>query len=146
MVEHNDMTKKENTTVRMNISDRISSPDQLRDYLRVTSPGIWVLLASIVLFLAGVFVWFSIGTLETVISVKVSVEEQRAMVIPEEAGTLLEGMPLRMPSGEYTIGSLGIDEYGRNYGIAEVDLPDGIYDGTVVTEKTHPISFLLESR
>ncbi len=146
MVEQNDMTKKENTTVRMNISDRISSPDQLRDYLRVTSPGIWVLLASIVLFLAGVFVWFSIGTLETVISVKVSVEEQRAMVIPEEACTLLEGMPLRMPSGEYTIGSLGIDEYGRNYGIAEVDLPDGIYDGTVVTEKTHPISFLLESR
>ena len=49
---------------RQKTRDRISSPDQLTDYLRVTNPGIWVLLASIVLFLAGVFVWFTIGTLE----------------------------------------------------------------------------------
>jgi len=30
-------------------------------------------------------------------------------------------------------------------GTANVDLPDGVYDGTVVTEQTHPISFLLDS-
>ena len=39
---------------RQKTPDRISSPDHLTDYLRVTNPGIWVLLASIVLFLAGV--------------------------------------------------------------------------------------------
>ena len=31
-------------------------------------------------------------------------------------------------------------------GVAEVTLPDGVYDGTVVVEQTRPIDFLLESR
>ena len=131
---------------RQKTPDRISSPDQLTDYLRVTNPGIWVLLASIVLFLAGVFVWFTIGTLESTAAVKVSVASQQATVIPKEATVLTEGMPLRVASGEYTLDSVGTDEYDRSFGVAEVKLPDGVYDGIVVTEQTHLISFLLESR
>ena len=131
---------------RQKTRDRISSPDQLTDYLRVTNPGIWVLLASIVLFLAGVFVWFTIGTLESTAAVKVSVAGQQATVIPREATVLTEGMPLRVASDEYTLDSVGTDEYDRSFGNAVVELPDGVYDGIVVTEQTHLISFLLESR
>ena len=131
---------------RQKTRDRISSPDQLTDYLRVTNPGIWVLLASIVLFLAGVFVWFTIGTLESTAAVKVSVAGQQATVIPREAAVLTEGMPLRVASDEYTLDSVGTDEYDRTFGNAVVELPDGVYDGIVVTEQTHLISFLLESR
>ena len=131
---------------RQKTRDRISSPDQLTDYLRVTNPGIWVLLASIVLFLAGVFVWFTIGTLESTAAVKVSVAGQQATVIPREATVLTEGMPLRVESDEYTLDSVGTDEYDRSFGNAVVKLPDGVYDGIVVTAQTHLISFLLESR
>ena len=131
---------------RQKTRDRISSPDQLTDYLRVTNPGIWVLLASIVLFLAGVFVWFTIGTLESTAAVKVSVAGQQATVIPREATVLTEGMPLRVASDEYTLDNVGTDEYDRSFGNAVVKLPDGVYDGIVVTEQTHLISFLLESR
>jgi len=131
---------------RQKTRDRISSPDQLTDYLRVTNPGIWVLLASIVLFLAGVFVWFTIGTLESTAAVKVSVAGQQATVIPREAAVLTEGMPLRVASDEYTLDSVGTDEYDRSFGNAVVKLPDGVYDGIVVTAQTHLISFLLESR
>ena len=137
--------QKKPSIFRSETLKRISSPEQLTDYLRVTNPGIWVLLAGIILFLAGVFVWFYIGTLETVVPVKVSVEEKRALVIPAESATLVEGMPLRVSSDEYPIASVDTDEYGRTFGTAAVDLPDGVYDGTVVTEQTHPISFLLES-
>lgn len=56
---------REHKGPRVNTPQRISSPDQLTDYLRVTNPGVWVLLASIILFLAGIFAWFYIGTLET---------------------------------------------------------------------------------
>ena len=125
---------------------RVSSPDQLTDYLRVTNPGIWVLLACVILLLTGVFAWASIGTLETVIPVKVSVEAQTATVIPGGSGTLARGMPLRVSGQEVLIGSTGTDAYGRVFGVALVALPDGVYDGTVVTERTRPISFLLESR
>lgn len=140
-------TKKarESKASRAKMPDRISSPDQLTDYLRVTNPGVWVLLASIVLFLAGIFVWFYIGTLETVVQVKVNVEEKNALVIPKESATLMEGMPLRVSSDEFVVGGVDMDEYGRVFGTAKVDLPDGVYDGTVVTEQTHPISFLLEN-
>ncbi len=131
---------------RQKTRDRISSPDQLTDYLRVTNPGIWVLLASIVLFLAGVFVWFTIGTLESTAAVKVSVAGQQATVIPREAAVLTEGMPLRVASDEYTLDNVGTDEYDRSFGNAVVKLPDGVYDGIVVTAQTHLISFLLESR
>ena len=134
------------TTAPVSKSERILSPDRLTDYLRVTNPAVWVLLVSVVLLLAGILVLSFVGTLETEMPVKVRVEGQEAMVIPEEAGMLKEGMPLRMSSGEYVIGSVGTDEYGRVFGVAEVTMPDGVYDGKVVTEQTHPIRFLLESR
>jgi len=140
------MREKEKPSVHGHAINKISSPDQLTDYLRVTNPGIWIFLASVLLLLAGVFAWFTIGTLETVIPVKVRVESQQALVIPEESGTLEEGMTLRVSSEEWIIGSLGTDEYGRTFGLAEAALPDGVYSGTVVTERTHPIRFLLESR
>ncbi len=44
---------------------RISSPKQLTDYLHVTNPGIWIFLAAVVVLLAGIFVWSTVGTLET---------------------------------------------------------------------------------
>ena len=144
-MEQDDRTKGENKAPRVKMPNRISSPDQLTDYLRVTNPGVWVLLASIIVFLAGIFVWFYIGTLETVVEVKVNVEQKNALVIPKDSATLMEGMPLRVHTDEYFIASVDTDEYGRIYGTAKVDLPDGVYDGTVVTEQTHPISFLLES-
>lgn len=144
-MEQANKAQKDNKVSRITMQDRISSPDQLTDYLRVTNPRVWVLLASIILFLAGVFVWFYIGTLETVVKVKVNVEEKNALVIPKDTATLAEGMPLRVSSGEYVIGGADLDEYGRVFGTAKVDLPDGVYDGTVVTEQTHPISFLLQS-
>ena len=64
-LEHHHRTEKGNIAFRRNLQERVSSPDQLTDYLRVTNPGIWVLLASVILLLAGVFAWASIGTLET---------------------------------------------------------------------------------
>ena len=43
--------------------DKMSSPEQLNDYIKVTSPGIWMVLAAIAIFLAGVCVWGIFGKL-----------------------------------------------------------------------------------
>ena len=68
--------------------------------------------------------------------------------IPRPTGTetVADGMPLRIASQEFYLASTGTDDYGRTFGVAEVALPDGVYDGTVVVEQTRPIDFLLESR
>ena len=37
--------------------ERISSPEQLDAYIRVTTPGVWLLLTAIAILLVGVCVW-----------------------------------------------------------------------------------------
>ena len=141
------MAENGNQTVfRKKALDRISSPEQLTDYLCVTNSGIWVILAAVILLLAGVFAWSMTGTLETKAEVRIVVTDHTAQIIPLGSETLSDGMPLRVSGQEYRIAAFRTDEYGRSVGTAEVDLPDGTYDGIVVTEAVHPISFLLESR
>ena len=140
------MEKHTQPLFRKKTLDRISSPEQLTDYLRVTNPGIWVVLVAVILLLAGVFAWSLVGTLETSAEVKIAVSDHTAKVIPLGSESLADGMPLRVSGQEYQIAFSETDEYGRSVGTAEVNLPDGTYDGTVVLEAVHPISFLLESR
>ena len=126
---------------------RISSPEQLTDYLRVTNPGIWVVLAAVLALLVGFFVWMSVGTIETTVEVGVSTQDHHAEVaVKSEGATIEKDMVLRIGNQETTILSTKKDEYGRTVGTAEVNLPDGMYDGTLVTESVHPIQFLLTSR
>ncbi len=44
--------------------DRISSPEELNDYIKVTSPSVWMVLLAIVVILAGVLVWGVIGSVD----------------------------------------------------------------------------------
>lgn len=125
---------------------RISSPEKLTEYLRVTNPGIWIVLSAVILLLGGILIWAAIGTLETKADAKVIVEDHVAMVVTDGTARLKDGMPLRILSGDYIIATTTEDDYGRVYGITEVPLPDGSYDGTVVVDQVRPIDFLLESK
>ena len=140
------MAENTQSVFREKTLERISSPEQLTDYLRVSNPGIWVVLVAVILLLAGMFAWSMVGTLETKAEVKIVVSDHTAQIIPLGSEVLADGMPLRVSGQETQIASAQTDEYGRSVGAAEVDLPDGTYDGIVVTEAVHPIRFLLESR
>jgi hypothetical protein len=140
------MGNNRNQIFRQKTIDRISSPEQLTDYLRVTNPGIWAVLASVILLLTGILVWSSVGTLETKADAHIIVKDKTALVVTDDAQPLKSGMPLRVSGQEYMIGDTSTDEYGRTVGTASTTLPDGKYEGIVVTEQIHPIDFLLESR
>ena len=138
----------EGTVFRKKTMESISSPEQLTDYLRVTNPGIWIILSAVILFLAGILAWSAVGTLETTVDGKITVSDGRAAVVLISAqGTELKsGMALKVASEEYIISDVETDDYGRTVGYASVSLPDGNYDADIVTEEIHPISFLLEGR
>ena len=140
------MNKNQETVFRKKTLERISSPEQLNDYLRVTNPGIWVVLAAVILLLAGIFAWAAAGTLETKADATVIVQGRVAQVVPAGAESLEAGMPLRVAGQETVIADTDTDEFGRSIGTTEVDLPDGTYLGIIVVEQTHPISFLLTSK
>ena len=54
--------------------ERVSSPEQLNDYIRVANPSVWMILAAIMILLAGVIVWGCIGHLDTTLSTAVVCE------------------------------------------------------------------------
>ena len=138
---------------RQKAIDKMSSPDELADYLKVTSPSVWAVLAAVVVLLAGLIAWACVGTLPTKADASVAVQGGTASVYVADSYDIAAGMKLTVdpqdPQGaqdsqERTIESVTTDEQGRPVGHADVDLPDGTYDGTVVVDETRAIDFLLQ--
>lgn len=50
-----------NSIFRQKSLDKISSPEKLDDYIRVTSPSVWFILAAIILLLFGALFWGIFG-------------------------------------------------------------------------------------
>lgn len=136
---------EKNSIFRKQAVEKVSSPEQLSDYLRVTDPGVWAALSVVLLLLVGLLVWASVGTLETTADAKVIVSDHTAQVYLPGGEAAETGMPLRVAGQEVLIASVETDKLGRTLCYAELFLPDGTYDGVVVTQRTRPISFLFES-
>ena len=45
--------------------DKITSPEQVNDYIRVSNPSVWMILAAVIVLLIGVCVWGMFGSLDT---------------------------------------------------------------------------------
>ena len=125
--------------------DRISSPEQLQDYMRVTSPGIWMVLTAIIVMLAGLIICSSIGTVETSYPVAADVKAGEASIVLDKDTeyTVKEGMTLRVAGEDITIENVRRLDSGETVVTADVSLQDGTYDAKIVTERITPITFLL---
>lgn len=44
--------------------DRVTSPEQLDDYIRVTTPSVWFILIALIVLLAGLIAYSIFGTVE----------------------------------------------------------------------------------
>ena len=42
--------------------DRVSSPEKLNDYIKVSSPSVWLIMAAIIILLLGVIAWSVLGS------------------------------------------------------------------------------------
>ncbi len=124
--------------------ERISSPEQLQDYMRVTTPGTWMLLLAVIILLGGLLVCSVLGRVETTVSGKAQVQGGTATVEVEEKTEKVEpGMTLRIGDLEMSVEQVRREEDGAAYASAAVDLPDGNYDAVIVTESISPITFLV---
>ena len=133
------------TPFRKKALETISSPEQLSDYLRVTAPGIWIILAAVILLLVGLLAWSLMGKLETLTPAKATVVEGTAVIVPEPATQrLAEGMTVRIGGSEFRISAAELDAEGKYTAYAPVDLQNGLYDASVVTETAAPIRFLFQ--
>ena len=52
-----------NGIFRQKSIDKVSSPEKLDNYIRVTTPSVWITLAAILVLLIGALVWGIFGEL-----------------------------------------------------------------------------------
>lgn len=123
--------------------EKINSPENLHDYVRVSGLGMWLLLIGIVALLVGALIWGTVAELESSISVQAIVESGTATCTVADE-TVEAGMTLRIGDAEFTIDSVEADPgTGRLICVCTASLPDGTYDARIVTGSVRPISFVL---
>ena len=134
----------QNKLFRQKSIDRVSSPEQLQDYMRVTNPGVWMVLAAVIVLLAGILVASVVGRLESTVSVTARIVNGVARVTAQgkDAELLADGMVLRIRDGEAKIAGVRWITSDTAEATARIDLPDGVYEASVVTEVITPIRFL----
>lgn len=78
--------------------DHISSPEELHDYMRVTSPRLWMILTAIVLLLGGFIIYAATARMESTETIRLRVDRGSIMgYIPEGRQDLIKvGMPVRI--------------------------------------------------
>ena len=65
--------------------ERITSPEQMNDYIRVSNPSVWMLLAAVIVLLIGVCVWGAFGHLDTAVQTGGVCEDGRLTVYLSES-------------------------------------------------------------
>ena len=131
--------------------ERISSPEQLQDYMRVTNPGIWMVLAAVIVLLAGLLAASALVKVETTVNARGELAQAGGEIVmtlaPEAGQAVREDMPVRLAGQDGRVAYV-YESDGETIVKAELDkaaeaLPAGTYDVEIVTETLSPISFLL---
>ncbi len=145
--------------------ERVSSPEQLNDYVRVSNPGVWMILAAVITLLIGVCVWGIFGHLDTKIATAGICENGvfTCYVGEEEAAKITSGMTVNVDGNALAVSEVSVkpipvgadmDDYLRYLGgfsegdwlyqvTADATLSDGTYKAEIVTESVSPMSFIL---
>ena len=153
----------ENGLFRKKSLERISSPEELHDYMRVTSPRLWMLLGAITALLVGFIVYASTATMENTMPIKVKVSQYELETDADGEVKYMTGLEAHLPHTmkdqvdsnmmvrigriEAKIAYVGVGENETIFlnidpGMDYVPLEEGIYDAELVLESTMPISFL----
>lgn len=147
--------------------ERVSSPEQLNDYIRVANPSVWMALIAVVFLLIGICVWGVFGKLDTVLSVGAITEGEQTVCYVKESdiGSVSSDLKVRLNGEEYGIKEIALqpiqlDEDFPEYlahlgGIAQGEwayavtldgtagADGGIYEAQIVIESISPMSYVI---
>lgn len=145
--------------------DRVSSPEQLNDYIRVSNPGVWMILAAAIVLLVGVCVWGIFGHLDSKIATAGKCENGifTCYVREENVAKIRSGMTVNVDGNSLSVSGISakpisadsdMDGYllylgGFSAGdwlyevTANAALSDGTYKAEIVIESVSPMSFIL---
>ena len=125
--------------------ERFSSPEQMNDYLHVTTPAVWAVLVAVIGLLVGLLVWSSATAVQSYAEGRAEARDGVLTVtFAEDAGAknVAPGMNVTVGDLVTPILSLGRDEEGKIIAVANAEIPDGSYDVKVGYRQTQIIQML----
>ena len=128
--------------------ERISSPEQLNDYLKVTKPTVWAVLAAVILLLAGLLIWSMFAEIGSYANGTALVKNGSMTVRFEDqtfARNVKEGMEVMVGETSCPIISVGTDQNGEVFATAETALDDGTYKAAVKYRQIQAFSLLFSN-
>ena len=146
--------------------DRITSPEQMNDYIRVSNPSVWMILGAIIALLIGVCVWGIFGHIDTTMKTGGICEDGQLVLyigendfdkLGESTVAMVDGKelalseisasPIKLDTSydPYLVHLTGLSEGDWVYAVRfdAADVKDGIYSAQVITERINPIDFVL---
>ena len=146
---------------------KVNSPEQLNQYIRLSNPGVWILLLAIVILLVGVCIWGYFGKIDTKIKTVVVSDNYTSYlyVKEEDIARINNGMQVELNNNEniFEIADIeetpekvtdDMDEYARHLGNFQVgewvykcrlnkNVKEGTYSANVVIESISPMTFIV---
>lgn len=146
--------------------EKISNPNQLNEYIKVSSPSIWTVLIAAIVLLVGLLFWGIFGSLESSVPGVAIVSNNHASIYfsPDQAHAIQIGTKVRVKDAQGVLKTApgspqqipaDFDAYAlstgklkagdwKTHAEAELPLSDGIYDAALITESIRPITFLIQ--
>lgn len=146
--------------------EKIASPEQLNDYIHISNPSAWIVLAAFSILLVGICIWGIFGRLDTTLSV-VAVKNANGVVccVKETDYEKIQiGMAVEIGGEEFFITGIektpvpvddSITEYAKHVGnltdgewiyYVHTDCPpelDGaVFPAEIIIERINPLYFV----
>lgn len=132
----------EQSVFRKESLKRVSSPEQLNEYLHVTSPASWVVCGAAILLIVSLLIWSSVTAVESYAAGKAEVQDGVLTLVfddTKKAENIEVGMDVRVGDTLTPVMSIGQDSDGNVFAVADTNLPDGTYEARVGYKSTQII-------
>ena len=133
------------TIFRKKSLEQISSPEELNDYIHVTSPSVWLILAAVITLLIGMLMWSATASIDSFATGTAKVENGSMYIRFDNeqiANNVESGMPVIAGEYESRISGVGTDADGDRFALAPTDLADGLYPVKVRFRETQVLHLL----
>lgn len=146
--------------------EKVASPEQLNDYIHVSNPSAWIVLAAFAILLVGICIWGIFGRLDTTLYVAAAKVDGDVVCYVKEADIdkIQVGMIVEIDDAEFSIVRIEktpvhVDESVSDYTKHVGDLVDGewiyrvyldcpaefdgnVFPAKIIIERVNPFYFV----
>lgn len=154
-----------NTLFREKSIKKISSPEQINDYIKTSNLSIWIIFSAVIILLIGALTWAVFGELEIAVSSVTVCDDGKAncYISENDIEKITDNAYARIEGNDYVLDNISklpvpasdvISSYGLHIGnfesgewvyTAELEstIEDEIYRTDIILESVSPISLLM---